>query len=243
MDFLRKTATDVVSILHRPAVWIPAVVLALGTIIFWTTDLDVILLRPFFSDDAVGQTRIARWPQMHAQPWQALYDWGEFPALILGGGGLIVWIVSFFWARIEGWRDAGLFYALLLIIGPGLLVNEVCKPFWQRPRPHATAPFGGQQDFLTVGQRGCVDSDASFPSGHAATGFYLMAPAFVLYRRRRRLAASFLLLGLVSGVVIGLARMAVGCHFPSDILWSGGLVYFTGLALAAPFKFRREKEE
>ncbi|MCD4727734.1 MAG: phosphatase PAP2 family protein [Pirellulales bacterium] len=242
MNYWRKTAADVVSALRWPAVWIPAAVLAVGTTIFWTTDLDVALLRPFFSDDAVGQTRVARWPQMHAQPWQALYDWGVYPAWILGGGGLIVWIVSFFWARIERWRDPGLFYALLLIVGPGILVNEVCKPFWQRPRPHDTAPFSGQRDFIPVGQRGCVESDASFPSGHAATGFYLMAPAFVLYRRRRRLAASFMLLGLASGVVIGLARMAVGCHFPSDVFWSGGLVYFTGLALAAPFRFGRGKD-
>ena len=68
-----------------------------------------------------------------------------------------------------------------------------------------------------------------------------MAPAFVCYRRRPWLAAAFVLLGLTAGTVIGLARIVAGGHFPSDVLWSGGIVYFTALALAAPFRFGREK--
>ncbi|MBN1394713.1 MAG: phosphatase PAP2 family protein [Pirellulales bacterium] len=230
------------SVLRRPAVWVPAAALAAGTVIFSTTDLDVALLRPFFSGDAAATSLEGRWPHTDAQPWRALYDYGVYPAWILGVGGLVVWIVSFLRLKWAPWRDAGLFFFLLLLIGPGLLVNAVCKPCWQRPRPHATAPFGGPRDFLPVGQLGHNASDASFPSGHAAMGFYLMAPAFVLYRRRPRLAALFVLLGAAAGCAMGLARMAVGCHFPSDVLWSGGLVYYCGLALAAPFGFGRERE-
>jgi membrane-associated PAP2 superfamily phosphatase len=71
-------------------------------------------------------------------------------------------------------------------------------------------------------------------------GFYLIVPAFVCYRRRPWLAAAFLLFGLASGVVVGAARVVAGCHFPSDVLWSGGIVYFAALALAAPFRFGSE---
>ena len=53
-------------------------------------------------------------------------------------------------------------------------------------------------------------------------------------------AVAFLLLGLLSGSVIGLARMVAGSHFPSDVLWSGGFIYFTALLIAAPFGFWRE---
>ena len=239
---MRNAAAGLISVLRRPAVWIPAAVLAAGTLVFWTTDLDLALERQFYAAGAVGNSYVAHWPQAHAQPWQALYIWGVLPAWIVGVGGLAVWVVSFFWKKIERWRDPGFFFALLLMIGPGLLVNVVCKPCWRRPRPHATVPFGGQRDFLPVGLRGDVASDASFPSGHAAMGFYLMAPAFVLFRRRRGLAAAFLLLGIAAGLTIGLARMAAGCHFASDILWSGGLVYFSGLALAVPFRFGRKSE-
>jgi membrane-associated PAP2 superfamily phosphatase len=149
--------------------------------------------------------------------------------------------VSFFWKKLGDWRDPGLFFALLLIVGPGILVNCVFKPYWSRPRPHATTEFGGPRAFLPVWQRGFGDEDSSFPSGHAATAFYLMAPAFVCYRRRPWLAAGFLLFGIASGVVVGLARIVAGGHFPSDVLWAGGIVYFTALALAAPFRFGRSK--
>ena len=40
---------------------------------------------------------------------------------------------------------------------------------------------------------------------------------------------------------MGMGRIVAGGHFPSDVLWSGGLVYFTALALAAPFGFGRER--
>jgi len=125
----------------------------------------------------------------------------------------------------------------MLAIGPGLIVNGVFKPYWGRPRPHCTIPFGGDQEFLPVLQKGCDQDYASFPCGHASMGFYLMAPTFVWYRRRPRLALGFLLLGLISGGAIGMARMIAGGHFPSDIVWAGGFIYFTALVLAAPFHF------
>jgi lipid A 4'-phosphatase len=231
------TVSKVLSAFRSPVVWVPAVVLALATAVFRWTDLDVSMVRPFFARDASGQNLDARWPLMVAQPWKMLYDWGVYPAWIIGCGGMVVWIVSFLWTKFERWRDPGLFFALLLIVGPGIVVNVLFKPYWSRPRPHATIPFGGEREFLPVWQRGSGQEDSSFPSGHAAMGFYLMAPALVCYRRRPGLAAAFLLLGLAGGAVIGLARVVAGCHFPSDVLWAGGLIYFTALLLAAPFRF------
>ena len=236
-----KALKTLIGLLGLPAVWIPAVVLAAATSVFWATDADLALVRPFFAGPE-GQLD-DRWPLMLAQPWKTLYDWGVYPALFLGCGGMAVWVASFVWQKLERWRDPGLFFALVLIVGPGILVNAVFKPYWSRPRPHATVPFGGDRDFVPVWQRGHGEEDSSFPSGHAAMGFYLMAPAFVCYRRRPWLAAGFLLLGLAGGGIVGLARVVAGGHFPSDVLWSGGIVYFTALLLAAPFRFGREQEK
>jgi len=230
-----------VSVFRRPAVWIPAVVLIVGTGVFWATDIDVAWVRPFFSGGGGDSSLSDLWPLRDVHPWKMLYDWGVYPAWILGVGGLVVWIVSFFWIRIERWRDPGLFFALVLIVGPGILVNWICKPYWNRPRPHAITTFEGSRMFLPVLQWGHGEEDSSFPSGHAAMGFYLMTPALVCYRRRPWMAAAFLAFGLVCGCVIGLARIVAGGHFPSDVFWAGGLVYFTALALAAPFRFGREK--
>ena len=234
-------AARLISVVRHRAVWIPAAVLAMATTLFWYTDLDQVLVRPFFSGYVAGADVGVRFPLGDDQPWKTLYVWGVYPAWILGCGGMAVWVVSFFWAKLESWRDPGVFFALLLIVGPGILVNSVFKPCWNRPRPHATALFGGPREFLPVLQRGFGEEDSSFPSGHAATGFYLMAPAFVCYRRRPWTALAFVLLGLTCGVVVGLARVVAGCHFPSDILWSGGIVYFAALALAAPFRFGSER--
>ncbi len=238
---MAPVARKVLSVLRSPAVWVPLVVLAAATAVFCCTDLDIALVQPFFAGDASGPQSDARWPLKSAQPWKALYDWGEYPALLIGCGGMVVWVVSFVWRRLERWRDPGLFLAVLLIVGPGVLVNVVIKPCWTRPRPKGTVDFGGPHQFVPVWQPGQGTDDWSFPSGHAAMGFYLMAPALLCYRRRPRLAAGFLLLGLAGGTAMGLARIVAGCHFPSDVLWAGGVVYFTALLLAAPFRFGRGK--
>jgi lipid A 4'-phosphatase len=136
-----------------------------------------------------------------------------------------------------------LFLALMLALGPGLLINGIFKPLWNRPRPYNTVPFGGENEFLPVLSIGGRPANFSFPSGHASMGFYLMAPAFVLYRRRPRWAACFLLIGLAAGTLMGLTRIVAGSHFASDVLWSAGVVYFTGLGLVPLFDFGRERQD
>jgi membrane-associated PAP2 superfamily phosphatase len=122
----------------------------------------------------------------------------------------------------------------MLACGPGLLINSLLKPHCHRPRPNQIAEFGGSQSFVPVLMIGKPAADMdfkSFPSGHASMGFFLMTPAFVLRRSKRRWARAFLWLGLAAGVLLGVTRIAQGRHFPSDVLWSGGLVYFTAVLL------------
>lgn len=224
-------------VIHTPHIWIPLVLLLLATSVFRLTDVDLLLSHPFFVDHSSSLESQSHWPLRVAEPWKSLYYLGIYPAWIIGVGGLLIFLLSFIWAKLKSYRDAGLFFALMLALGPGLLVNGVLKPYWGRPRPHGTIPFGGTQEYLPVGNIGNGMDGASFPSGHASMGFYLMAPAFVLYRRRRRLAALFFALGLAGGTIMGVARIVAGSHFASDVFWSAGTVYFTGLALSALFRF------
>jgi lipid A 4'-phosphatase len=228
-------------VIKTPAIWIPLLLLLATTIFFRFTDVDLLLSRPFFISETLPSNSDAHWPLRIVEPWNALYHWGIYPAWIIGAGGLLVFLTSFVWTRLKPCRDAGLFFALMLALGPGLLINGVVKPCWGRPRPHGTIPFGGTQQYVPVGDMGTGTDGASFPSGHASMGFYLMAPAFVLYRCRPRLAAMFLALGLAGGITIGMARIVAGSHFASDVVWSAGIVYFTGLGLAALFRFGEEK--
>jgi membrane-associated PAP2 superfamily phosphatase len=164
-----------------------------------------------------------------------LYRYGPMPALVLGIGGAVLGAAGYFWSTLRPWREMGLFLGILLALGPGLTINGILKPQWSRPRPHQIKDFGGDHEYVSVWHFGPRDASKSFPCGHASMGFFFMGPAFLLYRRRPGWAFSFLLLGLVGGGILGVARVVQGQHFPSDVLWSGGLVYLSGAILSYVF--------
>ncbi|HEX3498429.1 MAG TPA: phosphatase PAP2 family protein [Stellaceae bacterium] len=125
---------------------------------------------------------------------------------------------------------AALYLVLALAIGPGLLVNTILKDHWGRARPSQIVEFGGDKQFTAalVPSHQC-DRNCSFSSGHAALGFSLVAFAFlVTERRRRRLAVAA---AVAAGGLLGLARIAQGGHFLSDVVLSGLLVTATSWLL------------
>jgi lipid A 4'-phosphatase len=127
-------------------------------------------------------------------------------------------------------RRAALYLLLVMIIGPGLLVNSVFKDHWGRARPSQVVEFGGSKQFT----RAAVPADqcpknCSFVSGHASVGFYFLALAFVVPRRR----ALWLVIGTALGLGIGLVRIMQGGHFLSDVVFCGIIVYLTARVLHA----------
>jgi membrane-associated PAP2 superfamily phosphatase len=184
---------------------------------------------------------IAGWLWSDAQGWRYadarwvrwLYQGTCWPALLTGAVGLGAAIGSVAIAPLRAWRGHGLFLALSLLIGPGLVVNAVLKPHYGRPRPRQVREFGGFEAFRQLGSPTFDPMKRSFPSGHASMGFYWLAPAVLCWNARRRLAYAFMALALVHGGMAGLARMVQGAHWFSDVLWSAGCVYFTVLALYA----------
>lgn len=124
-------------------------------------------------------------------------------------------------------RRAALYLLLVMIVGPGLLVNGVFKNHWGRARPSQVTEFGGTKQFT----RAAVPADqcarnCSFVSGHASTGFYFLALAFVTRRR-----VLWLALGTGLGLGIGLVRIMQGEHFLSDVVFCGIVVYLTARVL------------
>jgi membrane-associated PAP2 superfamily phosphatase len=220
-----------------PPLVTPLVILVLGTAFFRLSHADVAISQWFY-----GGGSGHGWPLLGAEPWKSIYRYGVVPAWALAVGGLVVALLSFGFWRLKRWRRAGLFLALLLLLGPGLLVNALFKPHWMRPRPSQTAAFGGAEQFEPVWDMGQSTQSRSFPSGHASMGFYLMAPAFLLYRRRRRLAVAFFAAGLAGGMVMGLTRIVQGGHFASDVLWSAGCVYLTGLLLYVLLRLHEDRQ-
>ncbi|MGH7125190.1 MAG: phosphatase PAP2 family protein, partial [Stellaceae bacterium] len=74
------------------------------------------------------------------------------------------------------------------------------------------------------------ERNCSFVSGHAAAGFGLVAFSFLtLDRRRRRVLRAG---AVAAGSLIGLARMAQGAHFLSDVVFAGLVVWGIAWVLA-----------
>jgi membrane-associated PAP2 superfamily phosphatase len=180
------------------------------------------------------------WPQGNMEPWSFLYRYGNIPAFVIGGLGAMAFLLSFFTAKFQPDRKAGLFVVAFLILGPGLIVNTLFKDFWGRPRPADIVQFGGTESYRPFWQPGTPGQGRSFPSGHAAVGFFIMAPYFVLRRKAPGWARRALAAGVLYGMLMGLGRMIQGGHFLTDAIWAGCLVYLTGLFLYYLFRLDRE---
>jgi len=116
---------------------------------------------------------------------------------------------------------------LVTVFGLWLAVHVGLKDNWGRPRPGQVEAFHGSAVFApalhpsTACARNC-----SFVSGHAAGAFTLLAlGAFGTRRTRWRWWSA----GVGLGTAVGLARMAQGGHFASDIVFS--LVVMWGVTI------------
>ena len=183
------------------------------------------------------------WPVGERFPWKLLYRIDRTPAVLLTLGWVVVVIRSFAVPSLRQWRRAGIFMVLLLILGPGLLVNSVFKEHWGRPRPREVIQLGGSKAFLQPWQPGISGKGRSFPSGHSSAAFFIVTPWFV-YRRRKPVAAACCFWGgLIFGVLMSVARIAQGGHFLTDCLWAFGMVWLTGQLLAAVLLPEQENTE
>lgn len=163
-------------------------------------------LRFFVNHRGPALVRTARWTT----------QCGSVPVLLLlaAGAATVLW-----------WRcGTALVVALLpgvALFGAGIS-TAVAKHLVARARP-------------PTGLRLVVEGDSSFPSGHttAGTAFYLvLAAVFAIAVLRRPLARlAMMLLGIGLPAVIGLGRLTLGAHWPTDVVagWSLG----TAIAAAA----------
>ena len=137
------------------------------------------------------------------------------PRLLAAGLGISVLL----WLR--RWQGALFVMGVLL---SGISLSTIIKAWVARPRPQLVAHLDQV-------------SSMSFPSGHAlnSTLFYLTL-ALVLAPLLKQRSAQWGLYGfaLISSLAIGLSRIALGVHWPSDVLASWIMAYsWLGLWLIA----------
>ena len=213
----------------RPRRFLPPIDIPLG--ILFTASMVINWLNMDLGFSARFYWETLQWFQAHAGWVEMLYRFGNLPAIVAASGGLIAAVGSLKFARLRRFSKLSVFLAMLLIIGPGVIVNAIFKEHYGRPRPREVVEFGGRQEFVPALQPNFGKHGHSFPSGHASMGFYFLGLFVYWYRDKRRLAWLFLGIGLVYGTVMGMGRIAQGAHWLSDVIWSGGLVYLTAWLL------------
>ncbi|MEM8550350.1 MAG: phosphatase PAP2 family protein [Verrucomicrobiota bacterium] len=212
----------------------PLGILLVLTIISWIVPLDLWVSQQVYAGEQ-------QWPIGQEQPWKWFHAYGPLPGIVLAVGALIGFIVALF--KVS-WRQARRPLAMVAIaafVGPALVVNFIFKDYYGRPRPSQIVEFdGGERSYLYVWVPG-KEKGGSFPSGHASIGFYLMMPYFALLAWRRKWAYAALAVGVIYGLLMGVARILQGGHFVTDVVWAGGMVYFVGYGLYYAFGLHRQQ--
>jgi len=122
-------------------------------------------------------------------------------------------VIGYLWLR-------KMYAAGLLVLGITIsasLLSITLKGYYQRPRPdlvpHLTEVY-----------------TSSFPSGHAMLStvvFLTLGTLLGRFTEERRLRAYFLGLALTLCLLVGVSRVYMGVHYPTDVLagWVAGLVW------------------
>jgi undecaprenyl-diphosphatase len=165
----------------------------------------------------------------------ATRDWLEDPLTTLAALAVPLYALATFalWFVAPPYRSTKWKYATVSALTAAALamaVNQVIAHVWERPRPYVT--HGLSTHLLAASS-----PDPSFPSDHAAAAF---AIAFAVLAFSRPAGLGF----LAGATLIGVSRIALGLHYPSDVLagavvgWASATVvvhmgrYWIGRAVA-----------
>lgn len=142
--------------------------------------------------------------------------------------GIIVLLV-FAYLLLAGKQRTG-WFMVFAVVG-GTIISTVLKLLFDRPRPDLT----GVAEVFT----------ASFPSGHAtvsAVVFLTIGAMLAETTPERRLQLFYIGVAVALTVLVGLSRIYLGVHYPTDVLagWSLGAAW--ALLCTSAARSLRERE-
>ena len=116
---------------------------------------------------------------------------------------------------LDGKRHMAAF-VVICVVGGGL-VSTILKDVFQRPRPDLVPHMA-------------YASASSFPSGHSmlsAVTYLTLGALLSRSEQRRRLRAYWMLLAALITFLVGVSRIYLGVHWPTDVLagWTAGATW------------------
>jgi len=135
----------------------------------------------------------------------------------LGGVAVLtlVTVIAAGFLALDGKRHMA-FFVLGSVLG-GETIGTILKDLFQRPRPDLV-PFSAYA------------SGASFPSGHtlmSAVTYLTLGALLARSQERKRVKAYLLLVAIFLTFAVGVTRVYLGVHWPTDVLagWTAGAVW------------------
>ncbi len=143
----------------------------------------------------------------------------------LGSVGILTFVAgaSIVYLLLLGKPRTALF--VFVAIGGGVALSFALKAGFARPRPDLVP-------------HGAYVYTTSFPSGHAmksALVYLTLGALLARFEPRRRVEAYFLVLAIVTTLSVGVSRVYLGVHWPTDVLagWTAGASWATVCWIAA----------
>lgn len=135
----------------------------------------------------------------------------------LGGGGVLILLTGSALLYLALQRKLRAALLIVLAVVGGMLLSQLLKSTFDRPRPDLV-PHGSIVYF------------ASFPSGHSmisAATYLTLGALLARLQTLRRLKLFVLLLAVLITTLVGVSRVYLGVHWPTDVLagWTAGAVW------------------
>lgn len=135
----------------------------------------------------------------------------EYLSYILIAGFLLILIFGkkTLWGKIKFF-----IFAAISIFLSRIVITEIIRYFYYHPRPFVNN---------TVHQLIFHETSSSFPSGHAAFFFALAMVVYLIFKGSPWIFQGLPLVFFMGAILIGIARVIAGIHWPMDIL-AGAMV-------------------
>jgi undecaprenyl-diphosphatase len=132
-------------------------------------------------------------------------------ATILG----LLTVVTVIFLALDGKKHMA--YFTLASVAGGMIVSSLLKDIFQRPRPDIVPHLA-------------YASNTSFPSGHSmmsAVTYLTLGALLARSHDRKAVKAFFLLVAALLCLMVGVSRVYLGVHWPTDVLagWTAGGVW------------------